>query len=103
MNRMKKYVLIHTGGFLFESISTVGQRGQITIPKTIRRIKGLKANDKVIVKIEDGKIVVEKALSKKRREALMIEGYKKLAKLSLETEDEWKYASTEADGFLDDR
>lgn len=87
---------------MYESISVVGERGQITIPKTIRKIEGLKKKDKVMVKIEGGKIVVEKIIPKKQKEELMKEYYKKYAKLDEETEEEWKYASTEADRLLDE-
>ena len=87
---------------MYESITVVGERGQITIPKIIRDIEGIKAKDKVIVKIENEKIVVEKKLSKREKEKLMVEGYKKMAKLSLEIEDEWKFVSKEADAMLDD-
>ncbi len=45
---------------MYETIVVMGERGQITIPKTIREIQGLKPKDKVIVKIEDKRIVVEK-------------------------------------------
>jgi len=90
------------GGLMYESISVVGERGQITIPKLIRKLNGLKAKDKVIVKMEDSRIVIEKALAKKQKEELMIEGYKKMAKIDEETEEEWKYASKEADEMLDD-
>ena len=55
---------------MYESVTVVGERGQITIPKTIREKEGLKKKDKVIVKIENDKIVVEKALSKKEKENL---------------------------------
>lgn len=85
---------------MYESITVLGERGQITIPKDIREKEGLKPKDKVIVKIEDSKIVVEKSLSKKEKEKLMIEGYKKMAKISLETEKEWKNAGKEADMML---
>ena len=87
---------------MFETECVVGERGQITIPKLIREKEGLKKKDKVIVKIEDERIVVEKKLSKKEKEKLMIEGYKKMAKLDAEIEEEWKYVSTEADEMLDD-
>ncbi|GEM_PF-444918 len=96
------YEVFAGGGFLYESISVVGERGQITIPKTIRKIEGLRPGEEVIVKIEDGKIVVEKKLSKKEREKLMAEGYKKMAKLNLEVCREWEHASREADRFLDE-
>ncbi len=87
---------------MYESVSVVGERGQITIPKSIREKEGIKEKDKVVVKIENEKIIVEKLLTKKQKVALMIEGYKKTAKRGLEIEDEWKHASKEAEGFLDD-
>ena len=87
---------------MYESVTVVGERGQITIPKTIREKEGLKAKDKVVVKIEGNRIVVEKSLGKKEKEELMIEGYKKMAKLDEELEEEMKHASREADEMLDD-
>ena len=87
---------------MYESITVVGERGQITIPKIIREKQGLGKKDKAIVKIENGRIIVEKALSKKEREALMIEGYKKMAKTDKGLEKEMRYASKEADEMLDD-
>ena len=87
---------------MYESVTVVGERGQITIPKAIREKEGLKTKDKVIVKIEGNRIVVEKTLSKKENEKLMIEGYKKTAKKGQEIEEEMKYASKEADEMLDD-
>ena len=86
---------------MYESITVVGERGQITIPKLIREKEGLNAKDKVIVSIVDNKIVVEK-FSNEDKEKLMIEGYKKMAKLDEEIEDEWKYVSKEADEMIDD-
>ncbi len=96
---MKKFIF---GDEMFETTTVVGERGQITIPKPIRQKEGLQAKDRVIVKIEDNRIVIEKTQSKKQKQAQMIEGYKKLAKLSLEIEDEWKNASKEADEMLDE-
>jgi len=87
---------------VFESVTVIGERGQITIPKDIRDREGLKPKDRVIVKIEDNKIVVEKSLSKKEKEKLMVEGYKKMAKLDKEIAEEMKYVSKEADAVLDD-
>ncbi len=87
---------------MYESTSVVGERGQITIPKSIREKEGIKAKDRVIVKIENDKIVVEKPLSKKKKEELMKEYYLEFAEESRKTAEEWKYASKEADRFLDD-
>ena len=87
---------------MYEQITVVGERGQITIPKAIRDLEGLKAGNKVIVKIENNRIIVEKPLNKKEKEKLMAEGYTKMARLDEETAEEWKYVSTEADAMLDD-
>ena len=87
---------------MYERIITVGERGQITIPKTIREKEGLKKKDKVIVKLEDDKIVVEKIMPKKEKEKLMKEYYLKYAKLNEKIAEEWKYASKEADEMLDE-
>jgi len=88
--------------WLFESICVVGERGQITLPKVIRQINGIKGKDKLIVKMENEKMVVEKFLDKKAREKLMIEGYKKFAKRDLEICKEWEHVTKEADAMLDD-
>ena len=87
---------------MYEGVSSVGERGQITLPKALRIAKGIKPKDKVIVKLQGEKIVVEKAFSKKEREKLMEEGYKRLSRLSLALEGEFKHTSKEAERFLDD-
>jgi len=87
---------------MYESITTVGERGQITIPKEIRKKESLMPKDKVIVKIENGKIIVEKTMSKKEKEELMKEYYIKHAKEDEKLADEWKHVSKEADAMLDD-
>ncbi len=87
---------------MYEGISSVGERGQITLPKALRVAKGIKPKDKVIVKIEDEKIVVEKSVGKKEKESLMKEFYLKYEKLNKEIEEEWKFASIEADRLLDE-
>ncbi len=83
-------------------MSVVGERGQITIPKAIRDLEGLKPKDKVVVKFENSKIVVERSLSKREKEKLMIEGYKRMAHIDKEIEEEMKYVSSEADAMIDD-
>ena len=87
---------------MFESVTTVGERGQITIPKDIRNKEGIRPKDRVIVKIEDNKIVVEKAPGRLEKEKLMIEGYKRMAKTDEELTEEMGYVSQEADALLDD-
>lgn len=85
---------------MYESITTVGERGQITIPKTIREKEGLKSKDKVIVKIEGDKIVVEKTVSKKEKERLIKEYYQKYAELHKKINKEWEVVDREANRFL---
>ncbi|HNW06005.1 MAG TPA: AbrB/MazE/SpoVT family DNA-binding domain-containing protein [archaeon] len=78
---------------MYESYTTVGERGQITLPKIIREKANIKPKSRLIVKIENQNIVIEKPLSKKEKEKLMIDGYKKTSKLDLETAEDWKYTS----------
>lgn len=92
----------YSGGLMYEHISVVGQRGQITIPKIIRENEGIKENDKVIVKIEGNQIVIEKQFDKKEKEKQMVEGYKKMAKLNLELCKEWEVTEKEANRYLDE-
>lgn len=87
---------------MYESISVVGERGQITIPKTIRELEGLKAKDRVIVRVEGNKIVVEKALVRKDKEKLMKEYYIKYAGLHKKINKEWEVVDREANRFLDE-
>ncbi len=39
-------------------ITTVTERGQVTLPAEVRRLLGVKAKDKVIFSIEDGEVRV---------------------------------------------
>ncbi len=87
---------------MYENITVIGERGQITIPKVIRDLEGLKPGNKVVVKIEDSKIVVEKSLSKKEKERLIKEYFTKYRKLEEQVTEDWKYVSKEADAMLDD-
>jgi AbrB family looped-hinge helix DNA binding protein len=87
---------------MYESIAVVGERGQITLPKLIRDLKGINSKDKVIVKIENKKIIIEKALNEKELKELMSEGYKKLSKINLELVDDFNCVDKEADALLND-
>jgi len=87
---------------VYESIAVVGERGQITIPKDIREIEKIKPKDRVIVRIENNKITVEKAFSKKQKEELMKEYYVRHAKENKELSEEMINASAEASGFSDE-
>ena len=85
---------------MYETISTVGERGQITLPKIIRDKEGLKSKDKVVVKIENNKIIVEKKLSKKEKEMLMKEYYIKYSGFHKKANEEWESADKPANRFL---
>lgn len=85
---------------MFESICVVGERGQITIPKSIREIGGIKSKDKVIVKMENNKVVVEKLAGKKEKEKLMKEYYEKYAKVHKQINEEWKETDNELNRYL---
>ncbi|MFB6138038.1 MAG: AbrB/MazE/SpoVT family DNA-binding domain-containing protein [Halobacteriaceae archaeon] len=54
---------------------TVGERGQVTLPKELREKFDIRGGDEVLVHEEDGKIVVEKPLSKED----LAEGYRRRA------------------------
>ena len=83
---------------MYECITVVGERGQITIPKAIRDIEGIKPKDKLIVKIENEKIVVEKTLGRKEKEKLMKEYYIKYSKENEALSEEMIAAGSEV-GF----
>jgi len=42
------------------SITTVTKKGQVTIPKDVRKVLGLKEKDRVSIRVEDRKAVIEK-------------------------------------------
>ncbi len=87
---------------LFESVCVVGERGQITLPKTIRKIKGILGKDKVIVKLKGEEIVVEKMKTKKNSSALFKEYYQKYGKRDLAVCKDWELVDKETDAMLDD-
>lgn len=47
---------IITGQFHKELITTITQRGQVTIPAEIRRLLGTKPRDKVSFRVENGQV-----------------------------------------------
>ena len=86
---------------MYESITVVGERGQITIPKIIRELEQIRPKDRVIVKVENEKVVVEKLLGKKEKEELMKEYYTKYAELHKKINKEWEIVDKEANRFLE--
>ena len=51
-------------------ISSVSEKGQVTIPKEIRDYLGVKTGDKVIFLIEDDKVILVKAGAKRVADVL---------------------------------
>jgi antitoxin PrlF len=43
--------------------STLTTKGQTTIPREIRRLLGLKENDRILYEVEDGKVAIKPAPS----------------------------------------
>ncbi|MFC7082305.1 AbrB/MazE/SpoVT family DNA-binding domain-containing protein [Halorussus caseinilyticus] len=70
----------------------VGERGQITLPKDLRKRFGIHGGDEVIVSEEDDKIVIETPVS----EADLAEGYRRRADRDREIADAFDGVSREA-------
>lgn len=76
----------------------VGERGQVTLPKELREKLGIRGGDEVLVREEDGKITIEKPVS---REAVA-EGYRRRAAEAEALTAEMEGVSREADEYLGD-
>jgi AbrB family looped-hinge helix DNA binding protein len=75
---------------------TVGERGQVTIPKELRAERDIHGGDEVIIAERGGRIVIKKPVDRER----LAEGYRKYAERSREISEEWQHVSTEADQYL---
>ena len=89
---------------MYEEVRIVGERGQITIPKAIRKINNIKHKDHIIVRIAGKKIFLEKQTKAniKDKEKLMAQAYKERAKVNLEICKEWKHVDKEVNDLLGD-
>ncbi len=87
---------------MYEGYTVVGQRGQITIPKDIRDKINLKEKDKLLVRLKENNLIVEKIKTKKDIENLMVEGYKALAKINQETLNDFKHVDDESESLIGD-
>ncbi|MDZ7746900.1 MAG: AbrB/MazE/SpoVT family DNA-binding domain-containing protein [Halobacteriales archaeon] len=76
----------------------IGQRGQVTIPKALRERFGITGGDDVVIREEDGKIVIKRPVTREE----MAEGYRRRAKQTRELAAELEGVSTEADDHLGD-
>ncbi|MFD1587300.1 AbrB/MazE/SpoVT family DNA-binding domain-containing protein [Halorientalis brevis] len=76
----------------------VGERGQVTIPKELREKLDIHGGDEVIIHEEDGKITIEKPVSRDE----LAEGYRQYAESSEALAEEMADVSREADQYHDD-
>lgn len=76
----------------------VGERGQITIPQALREKFGIQGGDEVVIREENGKLVIERPVTRED----MAAGYRKRATRSSELAEEMEGISTEADEQLGD-
>ncbi len=73
-------------------VRIVGQRGQVTIPKSMREKEHIHSGDKVVFNQRNGEIVIKKTdMSEELKE-----GYQNLAEQSIEMSEEMLTASKEA-------
>ena len=76
----------------------IGERGQITIPKELRKRHGLKRGEEITIRETDDEIVLKPPTDEER----LAEGYRKHADRSRTLAEEMESASTEATERLDD-
>lgn len=77
---------------------TVGERGQVTLPKALRERFDIQGGDEVIVREESDQIVIEKPVTR----ADFAEGYRRRAGRDREIADSFETVSREADEQLGD-
>ena len=77
---------------------TVGERGQVTIPKELRERFGIEGGDEVEIHEEDGKLVIERPVTRED----LAEGYRRRASRSRALAEELENVSREADEQLGD-
>jgi len=76
----------------------VGERGQVTLPKELREKLGIHGGDEVLVREEDGKITIEKPVTREE----LAEGYRRRAAESKALTAELEGVSREATEYLGD-
>jgi AbrB family looped-hinge helix DNA binding protein len=77
---------------------TVGERGQITLPKAFREAYDIRGGDEVVVRDTDGRLVIEKSVTAEG----LAEGYRQRAERDAALADELEGVSSEADELLGD-
>jgi AbrB family looped-hinge helix DNA binding protein len=77
---------------------TVGERGQVTIPKEFRDRFGISGGDDVVIREDSGKLVIELPVSREQ----LAEGYRQRSERAQDLADELRDVSREADDQLGD-
>jgi len=60
MYNYESYLGITPGGTLIEEEMKVGPKGQVVIPKTMRKALKISPGSKVVFKLDDGRLIIEK-------------------------------------------
>ncbi|QSG09015.1 AbrB/MazE/SpoVT family DNA-binding domain-containing protein [Halapricum desulfuricans] len=76
----------------------VGERGQVTLPKELREKFDIQGGDEVLIHEEDGRITIEKPVSREE----LAEGYRRYATRAATLEAELSGVSSEANQYLGD-
>lgn len=77
---------------------TVGERGQVTIPKELRERFGIHGGDEVEIHAEGGKLVIERPVTRED----LAEGYRRRVERDRRLAAEMAGVSVEADDHLGD-
>ena len=81
-----------------EETRTVGERGQVTLPKELRERYDIQGGDEVVVRESDDRIVIEKPVTR----ADLAEGYRRRAERDERIADDMAGVSREADNDVGD-
>ena len=83
---------------MIEETRTVGERGQVTLPKELRERFDIQGGDEVLVRETDDRIVIEKPVTR----ADLAEGYRRRAERDERIAEEMVGVSREADDHVGD-
>lgn len=81
-----------------EETRTVGERGQVTLPKELRDRFDIQGGDTVIVRETDGQIVIEKPVTRSD----LADGYRRRSDRDARLAEEHAHVSNEADDLIGD-
>ena len=81
-----------------EETRTVGERGQVTLPKELRERYDIQGGDEVVVRETNDRIVIEKPVTRDD----LAEGYRRRAERDERIAEEMAGVSREPDGHVGD-